>query len=1474
MIVAVVALFGRIRHQISERPDQTAGLALAMATVVPMLFTSSGKVSADTKSYLTLDPGRLLSSARFMWDPSVGAGTVPHQNIGYLFPLGPYYWMLDAVGVPGWAAQRLLWALVVFAAAFGTFRLLRWLGWTVAGSLIAAVGYGFSPYLLSYLARLSAILFPWAALPWLILLAARAARDRSWFRAAQFALVVALVGSVNATSLLFVGLGPVIWLVADAASRRVATRSVLAAAGRIGVLCAAISAWWIAGLRVQGTYGLPILNFTESYQTVASASAPQEILRGLGYWFFYGGDRLDPWVGPAFPYFNSPVVMFVSFGLAGVSILGLFAPFRGRAAMMILLLVGLVLSVGAAPLGNSTWYGVLFERFATNSTAGAALRSTPRAAPLLLLALACGLGAGVEAAHRWLAARPAIILQRTAPMLPAFAICAVFVNLLPWFTGSAASASLLRPETLPAATIDLAAYLNSSDSAGSGEDSPGGRIFAIPGADFADYRWGGTVDPVLPGLTDRSVLYRELIPQGSAGTADLLNAFDRRLAEGWFEPATLEPIAMLLDVETIVIRNDLQHERYRLARPGPLWSDVTSVLGLPDHAGPLTTDVTRIQLIDEITLAREDAADEYPITAAFELDEANKLSGLSVRSASSLMILAGNGDGIVDVAAAGLIDPDRPIVYAASLDNEVLTAAVSPWWVVTDTNRKQGHRWSSIGSNLGGLEAADVLTFDDDPNDSRLDLFPDDTAELADQTVAVHLANVANVAASSYGGRIIYTAEDAPGFAIDGDPSTAWRAGIAENSVGVRWVVDFVAPEDLDLLRLLQPQVGANDRVITRINVRTDTGASEFELNESSRTGSGQVLDLSAAGVGGLTRQLEIEVLSDNLGDLASYVGRPGVGFAEVSPVRPDGSVVVDDRTVRLPVAAALGIAARDPLTYVLTRQRIDPSTPNRQAPEPVIDRLFDLPLDRSFVLTGQARLSATANDDVLTSALIASEAGQRATATASVRLSGSAASRGDAAVDGDVTTAWQTPFDGSLGATLTITQQTPVAADELTITWRSDGKHAVPQSLTVTDGATSFEVTVPMATSESGLSTVTIPVPTFTASNTTITLNVVSGETVPEYYSGVERMLPVGIAEVSFGPTTSASPLRTARMLSTGCRSDLISLNGEPLTVEVAGEVDGVLDVTLCPSAVNASGATLGLTAGQHRLVATDGSLSGFDFDRLVLDTTQRAASPSSDAIVSITRATATAIDAVVTPTDDTTVLMLPQSHNLGWTASVDGVDLGTPRLVDGYANGWLLQAGPADRSLELRWTPQRSINVGLGTSAIAALAILVLIAVGWIRRNRGPLDRVATDGDWPRAAPTLTPATLAAIAVTTAVGFVLVGGPLAALTSAAVSLIVLVARRGRLARMVAATIVCVGWAGVSGLVIALEWRYDYANGPDWPLHFTWAGPVTWMVVAAVSTHVLLSVWTPANDALQDPTSEWPTPGESPTASPGAHPG
>ena len=62
---------------------------------------------ADTKSYLYLDPGGLSTRAWSMWDPNIGVGTVTHQNIGYLWPMGPWFWAFEQLGVPDWVAQRL-----------------------------------------------------------------------------------------------------------------------------------------------------------------------------------------------------------------------------------------------------------------------------------------------------------------------------------------------------------------------------------------------------------------------------------------------------------------------------------------------------------------------------------------------------------------------------------------------------------------------------------------------------------------------------------------------------------------------------------------------------------------------------------------------------------------------------------------------------------------------------------------------------------------------------------------------------------------------------------------------------------------------------------------------------------------------------------------------------------------------------------------------------------------------------------------------------------------------------------------------------------------------------------------------------------------------------------------------------------------------------------------------------------------------
>ena len=67
-----------------------------------------------------------------------------------------------------------------------------------------------------------------------------------------------------------------------------------------------------------------------------------------------------------------------------------------------------------------------------------------------------------------------------------------------------------------------------------------------PGSNFAAYRWGNAVDPILPGLIERGQLAREVLPQGSASSALLLDALDRRLQQGTLEPAALAPVARLL----------------------------------------------------------------------------------------------------------------------------------------------------------------------------------------------------------------------------------------------------------------------------------------------------------------------------------------------------------------------------------------------------------------------------------------------------------------------------------------------------------------------------------------------------------------------------------------------------------------------------------------------------------------------------------------------------------------------------------------------------------------------------------------------------------------------------------------------------------------------------------------------------------------------------------------------------------------
>ncbi|RTL09164.1 MAG: DUF3367 domain-containing protein, partial [Acidimicrobiia bacterium] len=191
----------------ADRPRRRPALGAVLLVVVayvPLLLTKPGRIGADTKTYLYLDPARLLSRAVSMWDPNIGLGTITHQNIGYLWPMGPYYWLMQTVGMPDWIAQRLWLGTIIAAAGLGVRFLLRELNWRSSGVTVASFAYALSPYLLDYGARISVILLPFAGLPWLVALAARSVRRGGWRDPALFALVTLTVGGVNATSLLLV----------------------------------------------------------------------------------------------------------------------------------------------------------------------------------------------------------------------------------------------------------------------------------------------------------------------------------------------------------------------------------------------------------------------------------------------------------------------------------------------------------------------------------------------------------------------------------------------------------------------------------------------------------------------------------------------------------------------------------------------------------------------------------------------------------------------------------------------------------------------------------------------------------------------------------------------------------------------------------------------------------------------------------------------------------------------------------------------------------------------------------------------------------------------------------------------------------------------------------------------------------------------------------------------------------------------
>lgn len=524
------------------------------------------------------------------------------------------------------------------------------------------------------------------------------------------------------------------------------------------------------------------------------------------------------------------------------------------------------------------------------------------------------------------------------------------------------------------------------------------------------------------------------------------------------------------------------------------------------------------------------------------------------------------------------------------------------------------------------------------------------------------------------------------------------------------------------------------------------------------------------------------------------------------------------------------------------------------------MDRIVDLPAGRAFSLAGTARLSAQAPDEVI-DALVglpgADEGG--VTARSSARLAGKLSARASSAVDGDPATAWESPYETPEGAWVDYAVGDPVSVDHLDLQVVADAHHSLPTQVSIAaDGGPPTVVDLPAIERGDELgATVAVPI-TFDAlegSRFRITLSGVDPLLTQDWFGNAPLPLPVGLAEVGLpGISVGAAD----EQVSDECRTDLLTVAGDPVAVRVVGSTEDA--IARRPLRVEQCGSERALTlpTGESILRTAPGNESGVDIDDLHLhsrpggepglDDTPHAPGPA------VTVDHQGFVDADLTVADPQAPfwLILGQSWNPGWTASVAGADggpLGEPTLVNGYANGWLVtpSSDGGDLTVHLEWTPQRAVWLSMGLSALGVVVCLVLLVVDPRRRRTVGAEATAVAAD-PGLRPTWSSplagidrparpivavgAATAALVLTTAFS-----GPAWGVLAGVGALAALRWRWGLpLVRLGAV----LGFAGAAGYITLSELIRRYPADFNWPVRFD---ATNWPVLLSVALLVIATL-------------------------------
>ena len=579
-----------------------------------------------------------------------------------------------------------------------------------------------------------------------------------------------------------------------------------------------------------------------------------------------------------------------------------------------------------------------------------------RAVPMLVLGLALGAGALVDALGT---AAPVAAGCRGGRSSPAVVVLLAIAN-LPSLTGHRlVDPAIDRDEHPPAAWQDATAALDAGDT--------GGRVLQLPGQEFGAFRWGYTVDPPLPGMTDQAARHpRPPAARQRAGDGPAVRARRplpdrhrrrRRRSPRW--PACSVPTrsgspATPRSTASAPPRPELVADLFADGVPGTGAGDAVRrrrCVNVPD-----------IPMVDEQSVVRPPRRPaDRARRAGARRPTPCRSSGSRTTSCSSPAAATGSSTP----PAAGLLDGRELVRYTGSLHGRRADGRRRDRpaeIIVTDSNRDRAHQWRSSQDVIG-------FTEDDDPTHAR----PAARGPGRPAPAGVRRRPTprrrspcrtarCGARASAYGEPFAYRPEDRAVMA-DRRRSDDGLAGRRPVRPDRRADPARRRRPRSTTSRSRSPRARRPCATSARVTIAVDRAGRRCA--SSSTTGS--LAATASASTSSRPTGAEHGDDHDRLGRRPRPDARSGAGRRRVRRGRHRAGPTVEVVGRRATPPTAVAAAGDTPVSFVLTRLRTRPTDRWRSDPEPTMVRDFELPADahvRRPPIT--VRLDQRATDAVL----------------------------------------------------------------------------------------------------------------------------------------------------------------------------------------------------------------------------------------------------------------------------------------------------------------------------------------------------------------------------------------------------------------------------------------------------------------------------------------------------------------------------